>query len=60
MANKRACIIETETARTITATAMDSTIISCNNARARTERMTANIERPVRGLIADDRVNGFT
>ena len=41
-------------------TAMDSSSISCNNARARTKLMTANIERPVRGLIADDRVNGLT
>ena len=41
-------------------TAMDNTCISCNNTRARTKLMTANIERPVRGLIADDRVNGFT
>ena len=61
MASKRACINETKTTKNDHG--IDRTGISWNKlhyARACTERMTGNIERRVRGVIADDRVNGFT
>ena len=59
MANKRACIIETDTSKND----HDHGNGPCQwTARAylKTMQELANIERPVRGLIAEDGVNGFT